>query len=459
MNRRPLKQSILLGCVLFIMLLCVILGFVTYREYERALYRRYEAYISDLLTYVSANIDVDDLKACLESDTKSEKYKELQSFIDLVKDTHKIDFLYIIIPLHPGEHDNIRNVIAAMSAYEKEYEPENEVALGGLTGDSYPAETAAKYYDAMGRDGIVFFEEVAEWGDDYTGILSLYTSDGAFFAELCVDVPVQEIHETVRSYMLVTLTMIIALGLLFMFVFISWSTHNIVAPIQKLEKSLAGFVSRAHGQTLAMENPDIHTNNELEALSEAVMRMADDINDYVAEVVEAERVAAEMRELANRDALTGIRNKGAFTAVIQELQDRIDWGETAVFAIGVFDCDNLKSINDRYGHDKGDIYLKTASALICRVFKHSPVFRIGGDEFAVVLTGEDFENREQLEEQFAAESRKIRSAAENEWEQVRVTEGIAVFDPLTDRTVSDVARRADLTMYEKKPTLRGTLLS
>lgn len=445
-NERPLKRSIILGSILFITVLCLPLGLTMYHEYKTALYKRYEAYISDLLTYVGSSIDVDDLQTCLETGTKSEKFEELQSFIDHIKDTHKIDFLYIIIPQHPGEHDNIMNVMAAMSTYEKENQPENEVELGGLTGDSYPAETAAKYYHAMDKADIVFFEEVAEWGDDYTGILSLYTSDGVFFAELCVDVPVSEIHETIRSHMLETLLIIIVIGLLFMLVFIFWSTHNIVNPIWKLEKSVTGFAGRIHGQTLQMEDPDIHTNNELESLSRAVMKMADDINIYVKEVVEAERIASEMKELASRDPLTGIRNKGAFDTLMQEMQERIGQGEK--FSVGVFDCDDLKGINDLYGHEKGDEYLKTASNLICHVFKHSPVFRIGGDEFAVVLTGEDFKNRKALEKQFREACRE--SSGREPWEQVRVTAGIAEFDPATDRMVSDTVRRADQIMYENK---------
>lgn len=453
MNRKPLKRSIIIGCSVFVAVLCLLLGLTTYKGYERTLYDRYEAYITDILTYVGSSIDADDLKECVESGKKSPKYLELQSFLDYIKDTHRIDFLYVVIPLHTGEHDNMMNVIAAMD--EMEYsDPEAYplVEVGGLTGDSYPAETAAKYYNAKDARKIVFFEEVAEWGDDYTGILPLRTSDGEFFAELCVDVPAAEIHETIRHYVIISLSLIIVAGLAFILAFILWSTRVIVRPIKKLEKSVAGFVSADRSQTLDMEDPQIHTNNELESLSTAVMQMADDINDYVKEVVEAERVASEMRELASKDALTGIRNKGAFAAVIQGIQDRLDQEEMLQFAIGVFDCDDLKSVNDLYGHDKGDEYLKTASKLICRVFSHSPVFRIGGDEFAAVLTGEDFENREQLEKQFAEESRKIRAEAEHEWEQVRVADGIAVFDPHLDRTVSDAVRRADQIMYEKKRT-------
>lgn len=68
----------------------------------------------------------------------------------------------------------IQRLYDAGYVYPEQYPP---VVLGGLTGYSYPAETAAKYYNAMDQDEIVFFEEVAEWGDDYTGILSLRTSD------------------------------------------------------------------------------------------------------------------------------------------------------------------------------------------------------------------------------------------------------------------------------------------
>ena len=150
------------------------------------------------------------------------------------------------------------------------------------------------------------------------------------------------------------------------------------------------------------------------------------------------------------DALTSVRNKGAFSNYLQELQSRIDCGEQPAFAIGVFDCDDLKTINDRYGHEKGDEYLKAASRVICRVFQHSPVFRIGGDEFAVVLQNEDFRCREQLVEAFENACVEARAAAGSEWEQVRVALGVAVFDSHLDSTVFDTFNRADQTMYDHK---------
>ncbi len=170
------------------------------------------------------------------------------------------------------------------------------------------------------------------------------------------------------------------------------------------------------------------------------------------------RLAGHMKDHINDlnkrvyvDALTSVRNKGAYTTFIDDLQERLEEeGDEVAFAVGVFDCDNLKHVNDRYGHEKGDVYLRTACRLICHVYQHSPVFRIGGDEFSVVLQDDDLHNQEALARQFANSMTEISASAKNEWEQVHVSMGIATYDAQADRNVSDVIRRADELMYENK---------
>ena len=165
---------------------------------------------------------------------------------------------------------------------------------------------------------------------------------------------------------------------------------------------------------------------------------------------EEEKLVRDLNKKAFVDALTSVRNKGAFSEYLETLQEQVDREDLQDFAIGVFDCDNLKTVNDKNGHDKGDMYLKKASSLICGVFQHSPVFRIGGDEFAVVLLNEDFRQRDELVHRFKVTSRELSSTAENEWEEVHVSVGIAVYDPHLDNSVNDTARRADKIMYENK---------
>lgn len=151
------------------------------------------------------------------------------------------------------------------------------------------------------------------------------------------------------------------------------------------------------------------------------------------------------------DALTRVKNKGAFTSDIDELQTQIDKDDSQKeFAIGVFDCDNLKVINDRFGHDKGDEYLKSACRVICHTFLHSPVYRIGGDEFTVILQNEDYQNREALMSMFEDTVSGINSTAENPWEEVHISYGIADHDLQNDSAVVDVMHRADMIMYQNK---------
>lgn len=150
-------------------------------------------------------------------------------------------------------------------------------------------------------------------------------------------------------------------------------------------------------------------------------------------------------EVANHDALTSVRNKHAYAALEEEIDQQIASGENRDFAIAVFDVNNLKETNDQLGHIAGDQFIKSACELICTTFKHSPVFRIGGDEFAVVLMGGDYKDRGVLMGKIDSVVRDNRNAR-----LVTMAGGISAFDFKTDKCVKDVFKRADEAMYENK---------
>ena len=181
-------------------------------------------------------------------------------------------------------------------------------------------------------------------------------------------------------------------------------------------------------------------NDEMGVLTKTVNNLIDNLGGYI----------SDLNALAYADALTSVRNRGAYEIVMRELQKKIDEGEEPVFAIALFDCDYLKNVNDAHGHDKGNVYLRNSCNLICRIFEHSVVYRIGGDEFVAILQGEDFDNREKLKKQFIAKSAEICAFAKDDYEKIRVSVGIAVYDPKIDKTVEDVAIHADHLMYENK---------
>ena len=154
-------------------------------------------------------------------------------------------------------------------------------------------------------------------------------------------------------------------------------------------------------------------------------------------------------EMARRDELTHTKNKTAYHEIENELQAQIEEGD-ASFGIVVCDINGLKVVNDTEGHRAGDDYIKSSCLLICKIFHHSPVFRIGGDEFAVILRGEDFENREAL----------LSSLRRQVEENIRIGEGpvvasgLAEYQMLEDQYVEDVFNRADSQMYGDKTRLK-----
>ena len=153
-RKKPLRRSILIGTVLFILLLCAVLSVAHYQGYRRTLYSQYEARIADILRYIEAEIDTDDLAECIRTGVESEKYHALQRLLDSFKERTDIHYIYIIEPLNTEETDNIRNVAAGATQYEYEYEADELVYLNMPTGDSYSPATAKKYLDAYQFDNI-----------------------------------------------------------------------------------------------------------------------------------------------------------------------------------------------------------------------------------------------------------------------------------------------------------------
>ncbi len=156
----------------------------------------------------------------------------------------------------------------------------------------------------------------------------------------------------------------------------------------------------------------------------------------------------EARNKANLDALTGVKNKHAYTDAEMQLNHRISENQPVAFAISVFDLNGLKKVNDIQGHQAGDRYIRQACQIICNVFKHSPVFRIGGDEFVVISQGGDFENIDSLMGMIAEHNEKNIAIG-----GVVIAGGTAKYDH--DRNVAEVFRRADAHMYENKKKLKG----
>ena len=156
------------------------------------------------------------------------------------------------------------------------------------------------------------------------------------------------------------------------------------------------------------------------------------------------------RKMATIDSLTGVKNKHAYVQWEEKINEGIKERTQEPFAVVVCDINNLKAVNDLYGHKEGDVCIRNACSKICRVFSHSPVFRTGGDEFVVILLGEDYSQREKLMAQInelPADRSKIRIGE-------TVAAGMVEYNKELHFSLLSVFEEADKAMYVRKQALK-----
>ncbi len=167
-----------------------------------------------------------------------------------------------------------------------------------------------------------------------------------------------------------------------------------------------------------------------------------------------EKKAAEERDEARTaaftDPMTGVKSKHAFLLSEKQYDIAIQEKTAHPFAIAVCDVNGLKVINDTLGHKAGDEYIIKASRMICDIFQHSPVYRTGGDEFVVIMTGRDYLIRKELV--LALHDRSVEHISTND---VVISGGLSDYRPDEDVSFHDVFERADALMYEEKKLLKG----
>ena len=114
----------------------------------------------------------------------------------------------------------------------------------------------------------------------------------------------------------------------------------------------------------------------------------------------------------------------------------------------ILDVNDLKKVNDTAGHQAGDQFIRDACKVICDIFTHSAVFRVGGDEFAVISQGKDYACMEELLARMSE-----RNARASKTGEVMIACGMARYE--NDACVAAVFKRADQAMYENKSKLKA----
>ena len=233
------------------------------------------------------------------------------------------------------------------------------------------------------------------------------------------------------------LFIVLLFALLFSFLVV-FMVKQIVKPLQKLTE--ASIELSKGNYDVKIDHSDTH---ELNMLSTAFENMIMNLREH----------KNLQYRLAHRDSLTGLRNVTSYKEWVIDFNQKIK-ESGASFGVAVFDINNLKETNDTHGHIFGNELIVAVSGIISETFKRSPVFRIGGDEFCVILQNKDLSDRENLFKAFDLKCETTYINKGNIRFSISIAKGFAEFNPHKDAEFSDVFERADGEMYKNKRDMK-----
>ena len=257
---------------------------------------------------------------------------------------------------------------------------------------------------------------------------------------LCITAPIEEINASQRSvvgYSLLGSILILAIILSITIFQINSFLRSLNELTKAAEKLSDGNMevkfdhSKQHKES---------SKDEIERLSDTFEIMANSLKHYF----------DHFHSLAYTDNMTGLNNKAAFQMTQDVIESEVNMGR-ASFTIVVMDVNNLKTINDSIGHEKGDLLLKHCAQCMRKIFVGFPLYRIGGDEFCSIINNSvgPFMLIDRLQEE-------ARMMSEQDFDTFKVSYQIAaVYDKNSDKSFQDVFNRADQAMYENKKKIKG----
>jgi len=178
---------------------------------------------------------------------------------------------------------------------------------------------------------------------------------------------------------------------------------------------------------------------------------ADVLSRVICYSIERQKLQDELRSLALIDDLTGLYNRRGFFTLAEhhlKLAERMHKNFYLIFS----DIDNLKKINDDFGHLQGDLFLKKAAEILRYSFRDSDIIaRIGGDEFVVLIPETTDCNAKSA---ITRLQENIKKYNKKEKKNLSLSMGIANFHPNLKFSLQDLLDKADKHLYEEKKKRR-----
>ena len=451
----PIRGKILIMLSAVCILIAAAITSISYMQYRDEMIQNHIKIGRGAVGLIKEKLDPEKITEYIENTYEAEGYTAIEDYLyDLRDNLPDAEYIYVYRMMHTGIFVVFDLDTDEIGSDEPGSFIEYEPVLKKLKNKFLAGENIEP---TISRDKYGFLLSIYEPLFDEKGFVSCYVG---------VDFSMDVLNDYIARFIIRIVTMFIGFVMLIFALFIKLMEINIVIPVNEMSYCAGKFSYKSEEDRQSnidkIKSLNIRTGDEIENLYVAFCKTVEDGMYFVDNLRVAQDQVITMTEkvtqismTAYTDSLTGVKNKASYQKMREKLEEEIERGETK-FAIVMIDINRLKHVNDTYGHEKGDIYIRGSCKMICDVYKHSPVYRFGGDEFVVLLIDDSYEKREQLLEKIRDEF-AISSTREDvdPWKRYSAAVGMSEYTGNKGEGVDDVFKRADESMYEYKVKMKA----
>jgi diguanylate cyclase (GGDEF)-like protein len=413
----------------------IVFGYVLSAVAIKAMRTQINERMLDISNTAAAMLSGDDLIRITSDDYGSVEYERVMKTLTYFQDNIELEYIYCIIQVSEKEF-----VFGVDPTIEDPGEFGSPIVY-----------TDALYSASKGTASVDQVPYTDDWGVFYSSYSPVFASNGDVAGIVAVDFSAEWYQNKIRQLYFIIVTFI-SFGLvcsIFLAISIASQYEKFFSTLIRKMNDLSNGIQTLINEVDPMgeADGDFSSNEAYAGMRDAVKVLEEKI------IIMQMRLTKQIeiiRSHAYIDALTGINNRNSYMEYLDILEDRLKKNPDMVFSVVVFDINQLKMINDDYGHDMGDKLIIAISNEIRNVFGGNRIYRVGGDEFVTILDEPDPSAKiAELKDRIALRS-KEKPICKDFGLEIAVSAGYAAYDPDTDRNYSDVLHRADNAMYTDK---------
>lgn len=418
----------------------VVLGYTLANQSRNAMKTLIQQRMLDISNTAAAMLNGDELASLTADDVQADTYQHALDTLRYFQDNIELEYIYCIEQLDDGSF--------AFTIDPTVLDP-------GEFGEPI-VRTDALEMAASGTAAVDETSYADEWGEFYSAYSPVFDSKGDVAGIVAVDFAADWFNEQIAAQMRIAITVgltSLGVGALVALVIMGRYRQRFTKVYRELE-SLADDMENLTTEVLS-------SSGTQEAAGLQPSREALQANDNYASDIDAMgqkvRLMHSMLKThigriqlqAYSDALTGVGNKAAYVEKIKSLSTEIADG-TATFIVAVFDINGLKQVNDTHGHDEGDRLIVDVAGAIAETFGRDCVFRVGGDEFIVIVEQMTPDEMADCLAAFQNTICAMNQQPKREQLKASVSKGWCSYQPEVHEDYQSVFRLADEAMYDDK---------